>query len=89
LQPGIGPLVTVRVSDVQLRNGNCVDLIARLGNDPLHRLLIIFSEDARHTGRGWSSSEAEREGVTAGGHGRTEVEEEMREIRSARSTRLS
>jgi hypothetical protein len=50
LQPRVGPSVPVRVGNVQLRDGDGVDLVRRLGDGALHRLLVIVRENRRHGG---------------------------------------
>jgi hypothetical protein len=50
LQPSIGPSVLVRIGNIQLRNGDSVDLIRRLWNSALHRLLVLVRENRRHGG---------------------------------------
>jgi hypothetical protein len=48
LQPGVGPSVAVRVGNIQLRDGDSVDLVCRLGHGALHRLLVLVRENRRH-----------------------------------------
>lgn len=41
LQSSVGPSVLVGIGNVQLGNGDGVDLVRRLGNGALHRLLVF------------------------------------------------
>ena len=50
LQSGVGPSVPVWVGDIQLRYGDGVDLVRRLGHGALDRLLVLVREDRRHCG---------------------------------------
>jgi hypothetical protein len=50
LQPRVGPSVPVGVGNVQFRNGDGVDLVRRLGDGALHRLLVLVRENRRHGG---------------------------------------
>ena len=70
LQAGIGPLVAVRIGDIQLCNCDGMDLVVGLGNDPLHCLLVLFREDGRHGGQGMVEPVAGGE-CLAGVHGRS------------------
>jgi hypothetical protein len=51
LQTGVGPSVAVvRVSNVELRNGDSVDLVGSLRYGTLDSLLVVVREDGRHGG---------------------------------------
>lgn len=50
LQAGVGPSVLVRIGNVQLGDGDGEDLVRRLGDGALHRLLILVGENGRHGG---------------------------------------
>lgn len=50
LQARVGPSVPVGVGDVQLGDGDGVDLVGRLGHGALHRLLVLVGENRRHCG---------------------------------------
>lgn len=50
LEPGVGPSVPVRVGNVQLGDGNSVNLVGRLGHSALHCLLVLVRENRRHGG---------------------------------------
>jgi hypothetical protein len=48
LQSRVGPSVPIWVSNVQLRDCNCMDLVVGLGYRPLDCLLVLIGEDGRH-----------------------------------------
>lgn len=50
LQARVGPSVPVGVGNVQLCDGDGVDLVGRLGHGALHRLLVLVGENRRHCG---------------------------------------
>jgi hypothetical protein len=50
LQARVGPSARVGVGNVQLGDGDGVDLVGRLGHGALHRLLVLVRENRRHGG---------------------------------------
>lgn len=48
LQARVGPLLRVRVGDVQLGHGDGMDLVRLLGHGALHRLLVLVGQDRGH-----------------------------------------
>ena len=50
LQTRVGPSVPVRIGDVELRNGDSMDLVRGLRDRPLDGLLIFIRKDGRHGG---------------------------------------
>jgi len=48
LQPRVGPSVPIGVGNVQLGDGDGVDLVVLLGHVALHRLLVLVGKDRRH-----------------------------------------
>ena len=50
LEPGVGPSMPVGVGNVQLGDGDGVDLVRRLGHSAFHRLLVLVGENRRHGG---------------------------------------
>lgn len=50
LQAGVGPSVPVGIGNVQLGDGDGVDLVGRLGHGALHRLLVFVGQNRRHRG---------------------------------------
>jgi hypothetical protein len=50
LQPRISPSLPVGVGNVQLGDGDGVDLVRGLGHGALHHLLVLVREDRRHCG---------------------------------------
>lgn len=50
LQACIGPSARVGIGNVQLGDGDGVDLVGRLGHGALHRLLVLVRENRRHGG---------------------------------------
>lgn len=52
LQARVGPSVPVGVGDIQLGDGDGVDLVARLGDGALDHLLVLIGQNGRHCGGG-------------------------------------
>lgn len=48
MQARVGPLVPVRIGNIQLCDGDGVDLVVLLGYSALDRLLILIGQDRRH-----------------------------------------
>jgi hypothetical protein len=57
--------VPVRIGNVQLGDGDGVDLVGRLGDGAPHRLLVLVRENRRHCARFWG---LELEMVKNGGY---------------------
>ena len=50
MKSGVRPSVPVWVRNIQLRNGDGMDLVRSLGHSSFDRLLVIVGEDRRHGG---------------------------------------